>query len=69
MVLPWLIVGASAAFEMRRRNEDGTKIKEREKKQALRRLQSVEKELSNQKSAFDKKFTVRAHSIMKPSSR
>jgi hypothetical protein len=59
MVLPWLIVGASAAFEMRRRNEPDRKLKEREKKQALRRLQSVEKELKIQKSAFDEKFTVR----------
>ena len=57
MVLPWLIVGASAAIEMRRREQPA--VKDRERVRALRRLQTMERELSKQKTAFDEKFSVR----------
>lgn len=57
MVLPWLIVGASAAAQMRRREQPD--VQERERVRALKKLQTMERELSNQKAAFDEKFSVR----------
>jgi hypothetical protein len=52
MVLPWLIVGACSALEMRRRKEPETSGRE------VRRLQDVQKLLQRQKEALATDFKV-----------
>lgn len=59
MVLPWLIVGACSALEMRRRNEP--EASERE----CRRLQEVEKSLQRERKELDKKFKARSWPSLK----
>jgi actin-related protein len=59
-VLPWLIVGASAAFELRRRNDPDVSTAERNKKQ----LHEREKQLQDERKALDEMFKAKEKYIL-----
>ena len=60
MVLPWLIVGASAAFEMRRRNEPNTAERTKQQlEQKSKELEQQSKALQDRRTSLEEQYKVR----------